>query len=132
MAFGAVAAVLSFAHPVPAALQAQGVPIHDLIIDNQAVPVRLVGYGLVTGLTGTGDQTTSGRNSAHTVQSIANLLRRFDVSVPPELMKTRNVAAVLVTAEVSPYLRAGGRFEVQVASVGDARSLRGGILWMTP
>jgi flagellar P-ring protein precursor FlgI len=63
---------------------------------------------------------------------VANLLRRFDIVVPPELLRTRNVAAVLVTAEVSPFLRPGGRFEVQVASVGDARSLRGGVLWMTP
>ena len=111
---------------------AQGVPIRDLVIDDQGVPVRLVGYGLVTGLSGTGDNTNSGRNSQQTVQSVANLLRRFDVIVPAELLRTRNVAAVLVTAEVSPYLRPGGRFEVQVASVGDARSLRGGVLWMTP
>jgi flagellar P-ring protein precursor FlgI len=47
-------------------------------------------------------------------------------------MRIRNVAAVLVTAEISPYLRAGGRFEVQVAALGDATSLRGGVLWMTP
>ena len=113
-------------------VRAQGVPIRDLVIGEQSVPVRLVGYGLVTGLSGTGDATFSGRNSAHTVQSIANLLKRFDISVPPELLRTRNVAAVLVTAEVSPFLRAGGRFDVEVASVGDARSLRGGQLWMTP
>lgn len=118
---------------IGAVAQAQGVvPIRDLVIENQTVPVRLVGYGIVTGLPGTGDQTSSGRNAAHTVQSVANLLRRFDISVPPELLRTRNVAAVLVTAEVSPYLRAGGRFDIQVASVGDARSLRGGVLWMTP
>jgi flagellar P-ring protein precursor FlgI len=129
----AVAGLASLALlPAPAAVRAQGVPIHDLVIDNTAVPARLVGYGLVTGLSGTGDQTQTGRNAAHTVQSIANLLRRFDISVPPELLRTRNVAAVLVTAEVSPYLRAGGRFEVQISSVGDARSLRGGVLWMTP
>jgi len=132
LALGAVAAAIALLLPASASLRAQGVPIHDLVIDNQSVPVRLVGYGLVTGLSGTGDQTFTGRNSQHTVQSIANLLRRFDITVPPELLRTRNVAAVLVTAEVSPYLRAGGRFEVQVASVGDARSLRGGVLWMTP
>jgi flagellar P-ring protein precursor FlgI len=114
------------------AARAQGVPIRDLVIDDQGVPVRLVGYGLVTGLSGTGDNTNSGRGSQQTVQSVANLLRRFDVIVPAEFLRTRNVAAVLVTAEVSPYLRPGGRFEVQVASVGDARSLRGGVLWMTP
>jgi flagellar P-ring protein precursor FlgI len=112
--------------------QAQGVPIRDLVVDDQSVPVRLVGYGLVTGLAGTGDIAYTGRTSQHTVQSVANLLRRFDIIVPAELLRTRNVAAVLVTAEVSPYLRPGGRFEVQVASVGDARSLRGGVLWMTP
>lgn len=111
---------------------AQGVPIRDLVVDDQAVPTRLVGYGLVTGLSGTGDLAFSGRNAQHTVQSVANLLRRFDIIVPAELLRTRNVAAVLVTAEVSPYLRPGGRFDVQVASVGDARSLRGGVLWMTP
>ncbi|MEP7347462.1 MAG: flagellar basal body P-ring protein FlgI, partial [Gemmatimonadaceae bacterium] len=134
MALGAVATafLIALILPAPAALRAQGVPIHDLIIDNQSVPVRLVGYGLVTGLSGTGDQTSTGRSGGHTVQSVANLLRRFDITVPPELLRTRNVAAVLVTAEVSPFLRAGGRFEVQVASVGDARSLRGGVLWMTP
>ena len=114
------------------AASAQGVPIRDLVIDDQGVPVRLVGYGLVTGLSGTGDNTNSGRSGQQTVLSVANLLRRFDVIVPAELLRTRNVAAVLVTAEVSPYLRPGGRFEVQVASVGDARSLRGGVLWMTP
>jgi len=114
------------------AASAQGVPIRDLVLDDQGVPLRLVGYGLVTGLSGTGDNTNSGRTSQQTVQSVANLLRRFDVVVPAELLRTRNVAAVLVTAEVSPYLRPGGRFEVQVASVGDARSLRGGVLWMTP
>jgi len=115
------------------AAEAQGtVAIRDLLIENQAVPVRLVGYGIVTGLSGTGDLTTSGRRSAHTVQSVASLLRRFDINVPPQLLGTRNVAAVLVTAEVSPWLRGGGRFDVQVSSVGDARSLRGGVLWMTP
>ena len=107
-------------------------PIRDLVIDDQGIAVRLVGYGLVTGLSGTGDVAYSGRNSQHTVQSVANVLRRFDIIVPAELLRTRNVAAVLVTAEVSPYLRPGGRFEVQVSSVGDSRSLRGGVLWMTP
>lgn len=131
-ALGAMAMVLLASLPASASLRAQGVPIHDLVISDQSVPVRLVGYGLVTGLSGTGDQTSTGRNSGHTVQSVANLLKRFDITVPPEMLRTRNVAAVLVTAEVSPYLRAGGRFEVQVSSVGDARSLRGGVLWMTP
>lgn len=125
-----LAAILVAATPQNA--QAQRVPIRDLVTDDQAVPLRLVGYGLVTGLAGTGDVAYTGRNAQHTVQSVANLLRRFDIIVPAELLRTRNVAAVLVTAEVSPWLRPGGRFEVQVSSVGDARSLRDGVLWMTP
>lgn len=110
----------------------QAVPVRDLTIVEGARPVRVVGYGLVTGLSGTGDRVTGGAGSRHTVQSIVNLLRNFDVQVPAEMLRTRNVAAVLVTAEVSPYLRAGGRFDIQVSSIGDAQSLRGGVLWMTP
>jgi flagellar P-ring protein precursor FlgI len=66
------------------------------------------------------------------VRSIVNLLKRFDVEIPPDRLRPRNVAAVLVTAELSPWLRPGGRFEVQVGALGDATSLRGGVLWMTP
>ncbi len=111
---------------------AQEIRISDLTIQESAVPVRLMGYGLVVGLDGTGDRPAGGSSGGQTVQSVANLLRRFDVDVPNEVLRTRNVAAVLVTAEVSPYLRAGGRFEVHVSSLGDARSVRGGVLWMTP
>jgi flagellar P-ring protein precursor FlgI len=116
----------------PRAAGSQDARIRDLTVGDQAVPVRLMGYGLVVGLDGTGDRGIGARTSGHTVQSVANLLRRFGIEVPIEYLRTRNVAAVLVTAEVSPYLRPGGRFEVQVASLGDARSLRGGVLWMTP
>jgi len=122
-----LAAVASLGSTLPAQTA-----VRDLVIEDQAVPVRLMGYGLVVGLDNTGDNGYGGRSSQQTVQSVVNLLRRFDVSVPAELLRTRNVAAVLVTAEVSPYLRAGGKFEIHVSSVGDARSLRGGVLWMTP
>ncbi len=124
----ALGGVLAAAAP----LHAQEVRIQDLTLANQDVPVRLVGYGLVVGLDGTGDRVIGGFSSGHTVRSVANLLRRFEVEVPEQLLRTRNVAAVLVTAEVSPYLRPGGRFEIQVSSLGDAVSLRGGVLWMTP
>ncbi|MBL8982504.1 MAG: flagellar basal body P-ring protein FlgI [Gemmatimonadetes bacterium] len=129
-AFYAILASATLWGPLPAS--AQRTPVRDLVVDDQGVPLRLVGYGLVTGLAGTGDIAYTGRNAQHTVQSVANLLRRFDIIVPPELLRTRNVAAVLVTAEVSPWLRPGGRFDVHVSSVGDARSLRDGVLWMTP
>ncbi len=114
-------------------LGAQQTPIGALVTLERDVPRRVVGYGLVVGLGGTGDRSFgSSVGAVHTVTSVANLLRRFDVAVPPERLRLRNVAAVLVTAEVSPYLRAGGRFDLQVASLGDATSLRGGVLWMTP
>jgi flagellar P-ring protein FlgI len=106
--------------------------IRDLVLADGATPVRLVGYGIVAGLDGTGDRGMGGSQGGQTVQSIVNLLRRFDITVPSNVLRTRNVAAVLVTAEVSAYLRPGGRFDVQIASIGDAPSLRGGVLYMTP
>ena len=113
-------------------VHAQDARVRDLVLNDPVPPMRLMGYGLVTGLSGTGDRVSGIAGAAQTVTSIVNLLRRFDVEVPAELLRTKNVAAVLVTAEVSPYLRPGGRFEVRVSSVGDASSLRGGVLWMTP
>jgi len=124
-----LALAASLAHPG----SAQTARVRDLIQTERVAPRRLVGYGLVVGLEGTGDRslgTTTG--SVQTVRSVVNLLRRFDVAVPPERLRLRNVAAVLVTAEVSAYVRPGGRFDVQVASLGDATSLHGGILWITP
>ena len=119
--------------PARTALGAQEmIRIRDLTIEDKAIPVRLLGYGLVIGLDGTGDRSGGGKSGGMTVNSVVNLLRRFGVQIPVEALKTRNVAAVLVTAEISPYLRAGGRFEIHVSSLGDARSLRGGVLWMTP
>jgi len=107
--------------------------IGDLTVVQGDVPKRLVGYGLVLGLNGTGDESFGTRAGAvHTVQSISNMLERFGIHVPPDRMRLRNVAAVTVTAEVSPFLRPGGRFDVHIASAGDARSLRGGILFTTP
>jgi flagellar P-ring protein precursor FlgI len=106
--------------------------VRDLTIQDKAVPVRLMGYGLVIGLDGTGDKSSGGKQGGMSVNSIVNLLRRFGIELPVEALKSKNVAAVLVTAEVSPYLRSGGKFEVHVSSIGDARSLRGGVLWSTP
>jgi flagellar P-ring protein FlgI len=128
-ALSAVLLALALAAP---AVRAQ-VRVADLTLRAGDVPRRLVGYGLVTGLDGTGDRTFGGSSSGTpTVRSVVNLLRRFGIEVPPEQLRLRNVAAVAVTAEISPYLRAGGRFEVQVSALGDGISLRGGVLWVTP
>lgn len=88
----------------------------------------LVGYGLVTGLAGTGDSL---RNKA-TRQSIANMLSQFGVMMTTEQVQSRNVAAVMVMASLPPFAREGGRLDVTVTSMGDARSLVGGTLLMTP
>lgn len=90
----------------------------------------LVGYGLVVGLDNTGDQTTQ---APFTGQSLANMLNQLGVTVPEGTnMQLRNVAAVMVTADLPPFSRPGQRLDVNVSSVGNARSLRGGTLLMTP
>jgi len=127
---GVLAALLLLASALPLAAQSR---VGDLTFREGEIPVRLVGYGLVVGLDGTGDRSFgSNVGAVHTVRSVTNLLRRFNVEIPADRLRLRNVAAVLVTAEVPAYLRPGARFEVQVASVGDATSLKGGVLWMTP
>lgn len=88
----------------------------------------LTGYGIVTGLAGTGD---SSRNKA-TRQSIANMLSRFDMSIVADDVQSRNVAAVMVTANLSPFARTGETIDVTITSIGDARSLVGGALMLAP
>ncbi|MCE8034546.1 flagellar basal body P-ring protein FlgI [Billgrantia tianxiuensis] len=90
----------------------------------------LVGYGLVVGLDGTGDQTMQ---APFTGQSLTNMLSQLGITVPPGTnMQLRNVAAVMVTADLPPFSRPGQRLDVNVSSIGNARSLRGGTLLMTP
>jgi len=90
----------------------------------------LVGYGLVVGLDGTGDQTMQ---APFTGQSLTNMLSQLGISVPPGTnMQLRNVAAVMITADLPPFSRPGQRLDINVSSVGNARSLRGGTLLMTP
>jgi flagellar P-ring protein precursor FlgI len=132
LALGLVLGLVLAITITPRVALAQEPRIADITIEGSAVPQRLVGYGLVVGLDGTGDRSMQTREGGMTVQSVVNLLKRFDLEVPAEILRTQNVAAVLVTAEVSPYLRPGGRFVTHVAALGDARSLRGGVLWVTP
>lgn len=89
----------------------------------------LVGYGLVVGLAGTGDSL---RNSPFTEEALQNLLERLGVNVTGENFRPKNVAAVLVTANLPAFARAGGRIDVAVSAIGDASSLHGGTLVMTP
>lgn len=106
--------------------------INALTNIQNARDTQLIGYGLVTGLNRTGDRTSGRRGSAFTVQSISSMLNKFGINVDPEMLRTRNVAAVMVTAEVSAYNAPGSDIDVTVSSLGDARSLRGGVLLQTP
>ena len=88
----------------------------------------LIGYGLVTGLAGTGDSS----RSRATLQSVANMLLQFGITVTTDQINSRNVAAVMVTATLPAFSRPGDKLDVNVSSLGDARSLVGGTLLMTP
>ncbi|MBR2658128.1 MAG: flagellar basal body P-ring protein FlgI [Loktanella sp.] len=89
----------------------------------------LIGYGLVVGLNGTGDGV---RNSPFTEEIMVTILERLGVNVTGEQFRPRNVAAVIVTASLPPFARAGSRIDVSVSAIGDASSLHGGTLVMTP
>jgi flagellar P-ring protein precursor FlgI len=88
----------------------------------------LIGYGLVVGLNKTGDR----RQTIFSAQTLANMLERFGVAVPAGQMKIENIAAVMITAELPPYVRSGARLDITASSIGDARSLQGGMLLPTP
>ena len=89
---------------------------------------QLIGYGLVIGLNGTGDKTSS----KFTMQSVANMLESMNVKVSPEDIKSKNVAAVMITTTLPAFARQGDRLDIQIASIGDAKSIEGGTLIMTP
>ncbi|WP_329742657.1 flagellar basal body P-ring protein FlgI [Dyella sp. A6] len=113
---------------VPAKVRAD--KIQDLV---QVAGVRsnqLIGYGLVVGLQGSGDQTTQ---APFTTQSLENMLQQFGVTVPASVKpQLKNAAAVTVTAQLPAFIKPGQTIDVTVASIGNAKSLRGGELLMTP
>ena len=89
---------------------------------------QLIGYGLVVGLEGTGD----GGGSAFTLQSLANMLETMNIKVHPNDINSKNVAAVIVTANIPAFARQGDRIDMTISSIGDAKSLEGGTLLLTP
>ncbi len=89
---------------------------------------QLVGYGLVVGLAGTGDS----QQVAFTLQSVASMLQKFGVNVPQTSLRLKNVAAVMVTADLPAFAKNGGTIDVTVSSLGDSASLQGGTLLQTP
>lgn len=115
----------------PAAVLAQspdaGTRLKDVATLQGVSATPVIGYGLVVGLNKTGDK----RQTIFSTQTLANMLEQFGVSVPAGQVKVENVAAVLVTAEMPPFAHSGARLDVTASSVGDARSLQGGVLLPT-
>ena len=103
--------------------------IKDLVEFDGVRGNDLVGYGLVVGLNGTGDGM---RNAPFTEEIMTNLLERLGVNVNGEQFRPKNVAAVFVTAALPPFARMGGRIDVTVSAIGDAKSLLGGTMIRTP
>lgn len=103
--------------------------IKDLVEFDGVRGNDLIGYGLIVGLDGTGDGI---RNSPFTEEIMSNVLERLGVNITGEQFRPKNVAAVFVTATLPPFARAGGKIDVTVSAIGDAKSLLGGTLIMTP
>jgi len=101
--------------------------IKDLTLIEGGRDNQLVGYGLVVGLAGDGDS-----NATTTLRSVANVLQRYGLTLNPSDIKAKNVAAVMLTADISAFLKPGARIDVTVASLGDAKSLQGGVLLQAP
>lgn len=111
------------------ALSATPIRIKDLVEFDGVRGNDLVGYGLIVGLDGTGDGI---RNSPFTEEIMSNVLERLGVNVTGEQFRPKNVAAVFVTATLPPFARTGSKIDVTVSAIGDAKSLLGGTLIMTP
>lgn len=120
---------LFFFSSIPVFVQATPIRIKDLVEFDGVRSNDLVGYGLVVGLNGTGDGL---RNSPFTEEILSNILERLGINVTGEQFRPKNVAAVLVTASLPPFARAGSPVDVTVSAIGDANSLLGGTLIMTP
>ena len=109
-------------------LPAQAVRVKDLAAVKGVRGNQLVGYGLVVGLNGTGD----GNKSPFTTQGMANMLKNIGIAVNEADIKVKNVAGVMVTTTLPPFIKSGQTLDVTLSSLGDATSLQGGTLVVTP
>ncbi|MHB8766474.1 MAG: flagellar basal body P-ring protein FlgI [Deferrisomatales bacterium] len=123
-----VATLTALALTLAAGLAAGAVRVKDMARVDGVRKNQLIGYGLVVGLNGTGDKS----GSVFTAQAAANLLEGLGLSVSPRDVSLKNVAAVMLTADLPAFARAGQRIDVSVSSLGDAKSLQGGTLLLTP
>jgi flagellar P-ring protein precursor FlgI len=118
--------------PISAVDTADAARVKDLAQLHGVRNNQLMGYGLVTGLNGTGDDM---KKSLFTLQAVYNMMTRHGITINPdniEDIKLKNVAAVMVTSTLPPFAQSGSTLDIQVSSVGDAKSLAGGTLLMTP
>jgi flagellar P-ring protein FlgI len=106
---------------------AADVRVRDLVMVAGARDNQLVGFGLVVGLAGDGD-----KDQIYTKQSVANMLERYGINIPAITISSKNVAVVMVTADIPAFIKSGSRIDVTIASMGDAKSLQGGVLLQTP
>ena len=126
----ATASLLMLIVPVMLSNAAQAERIKDIAMVEGARTNQLIGYGLVVGLDGTGDQVTQ---TPFTIQAARSMLQQFGVNLPPGVNpQTKNMASVIVTAELPPFAKPGQKLDVTVSSMGNAKSLRGGELLLTP
>ena len=126
----ATASLLMLIAPVMLSNAAQAERIKDIAMVEGARTNQLIGYGLVVGLDGTGDQVTQ---TPFTIQAARSMLQQFGINLPPGVNpQTKNMASVIVTAELPPFAKPGQKLDVTVSSMGNANSLRGGELLLTP
>jgi flagellar P-ring protein precursor FlgI len=123
-----IAAAAALALIACSAAGAGAVRVKDIAHIDGARSNQLMGYGLVVGLDGTGDS----KQTMFTPQAVANMLQDFGISVPADLIRVKNVAAVMVSTDLPAFATPGDRIDVTVSSLGDARSLQGGTLLQTP
>lgn len=119
-----IAALLILALP----LTSHGERLKDIASFQGASPIQLTGYGIVVGLAGTGDK----KGADFTQESLANMMTRMGVKVDKESLKLSNAAAVMVTAPLTPFAKRGAHLDITISSIGNAKSLAGGTLLLTP
>lgn len=125
-----VASLLVLIAPIMLSNTAHAERIKDIAMVEGARTNQLIGYGLVVGLDGTGDQVTQ---TPFTIQAARSMLQQFGINLPPGVNpQTKNMASVIVTAELPPFAKPGQKLDVTVSSMGNANSLRGGELLLTP
>jgi len=130
VAVGLAVALAAFIGTLSAPVTAHADKIRDLAQVGGVRNNQLIGYGLVVGLDGSGDQTTQ---TPFTTQSLENMLVQFGITVPPNVQpQLKNAAAVTITADLPPFAKPGQTIDITVASIGNAKSIRGGQLLMTP